>query len=1508
MFYSPNKIQGYQLSKSLIITFLLLSFAIEGLGQQKCLELRNIKNDGFINFHVDVSNSNFQNESEVLSFIYEYLKWSKSESLKIQRLSIGINNETHTRYQHYHNDIPVLGSEIVVHANKDLIYSVNGIIYNFDEAQSKEYINLDSARNLAMIHSRAKSFKWQFNTEDSLYKVWQNNPKASYYPKGDLMLCPRDLDFSKEFDLVYLFELNSDEPLLRKNYYINATDGTIWAIEDLFHNINVVGSANTKYRGVKPITTDSVSPGNYTLRESGRGGGIETFNMQKGTSYGAAVDFTDSDNYWNNYNASYDEVATDAHFGAEMTYDYFMNRFGRNSFDGNGAKIRSYIHYRNNYVNAFWNGSVMTYGDGNGTSWSPLTSLDICGHEVSHAVTTNSAGLIYRYESGALNESFSDIFGNAIEYFADSLVFNWKIGEDVITSGSGLRNMANPKLRGDPSTYKGQYWHTAASDNGGVHTNSGVQNYWFYILSQGKTGTNDNGDVYDVDSLGIHKAEQIAYRNLTVYLTKSSQYEDARYYGIQSAADLYGECSNEVIATSNAWYAVGVGDEYDSSEVVADFLSDTLFCFTNETVEFRNKSINAKSYSWDFGDGNFSNLKNPIHQFTTSGLHTIKLITESCYFGNYDTILKQNYIRFDSTRDICNGYLLPSGDLETVHACSGFIYDHGGEEDYSGLSRDTITIDMAPSDSAHLSFSEFEYEDGFDSIYVYDGFNTNGTLLGAFTGDALPNDGKPYKVNSGAITITHFSDPFVEGSGFKAYFKSFRPFLGLSVTPDTTVCYNQEIKLEAIGSGGAKTDYSYRWNNKLGDSTLVQRFTRDTMIYILFGDECKEEYILDSIKITVLDSLVLNQLKDTTLCYLERIDLNANASGGRVSDYVFNWQPNNVFGSNWKTQFREDITVQLIASDGCTPINDTVSFNVTLRDSLNYMTSTDTMVCQGTAAILEVEVSGGLESYDFINSLSQVSQSSGAYSFEVLPIGSGFHQYWVHFTDQCTETNDTAYFTVEVMDSLSVILGNDTTLCRGSTVNISAIASGGEKTQYEYNWGSGFVSNSTMNVSTDAEKMYLVVLSDGCSSFSPIDSFRVSLFDSLKAEILAADSACFGETISLLASIVGGKVSGHSYDWDNGQKKTVSYTIPIISDKEVVFIASDGCTLLNDTVYHKINIRAPLMIVIPTDRAICSGKSTNIDVLISGGMASSRILSWDQGLGTGISKTVTPSATILYKATVSDNCSDEVSDEIEVVVNPLPLVQFEMSPNPSCTDVAIEFENRAVYGSTSNFVWSFGDGSIGFKENEARAYSSPGIYSVQLAVTNEFKCTDSLRKTDALEIQPHPVAKFITNPVIANYFNPDFDFINQSSYSDNYTWFFGNGGVSSEFDPSYTYIDTGLYEVSLESINAIGCIDTFTKYVRVEDVFVLHMPNAFSPNNDNINDKYGIEYRGISDYSIKIYTRWGEKVWSTQSVSEEWDGKYEDEDLPMGIYFYYVSGVATDGSTFKREGMISLIR
>jgi len=206
----------------------------------------------------------------------------------------------------------------------------------------------------------------------------------------------------------------------------------------------------------------------------------------------------------------------------------------------------------------------VTYGDGDNNLFSSLTAPDVVAHEMGHGVTSFSADLIYSYESGALNESFSDIFGEVAERYMRGSN-DWLMGAEftVRTGKTTLRNMSNPNdptaLTQQPDTYHGDFWYYGSGDYGGVHYNSGVQNYWFYLLSEGGSGINDNGDAFNISGIGMAKAANIAYYNLTNYLGQTSQYADARAGAIQAAINLYGPGSDEALQTEAAWCAVGVG-------------------------------------------------------------------------------------------------------------------------------------------------------------------------------------------------------------------------------------------------------------------------------------------------------------------------------------------------------------------------------------------------------------------------------------------------------------------------------------------------------------------------------------------------------------------------------------------------------------------------------------------------------------------------------------------------------------------------------------------------------------------------------------------------------------------------------------------------------------------------------------------------------------------------------------------------------------------------------------
>ncbi|GAB4251602.1 MAG: hypothetical protein Kow0079_05680 [Vicingaceae bacterium] len=507
---------------------------------------------------------------------------------------------THFRYEQYYKGYKVFGAQYLIHTdNNNKVYASNGKIVKQLNGNPSLQINSKTALENAQKFIGAQAYYWESAFQESLIKKIKKDPSATYYPTPELVWYNKYLPQQGAFyKLAYFVELYTLQPEGRYNVFVDAATGEVLNAYDKLHHIDVTGAAVTKYAGTQTIITDSVAPGQYRLRETGRGGGIETYNMQQGTNYSAAVDFTDADNYWNNVNAQQDEAATDAHWAAEMTYDYYFIEHGRDSYDNAGSTLISYVHYDQNYSNAFWNGQYMTYGDGNGSTYTALTSLDVGGHEISHGVTEYAANLNYQYESGALNESFSDIFGTAIEFWADPANADWFIGEDFDQNGNGFRSMSDPNSKGDPDTYLGNNWEFGSVDNGGVHTNSGVQNYWFYLLSDGGNGINDNGHPYNVTGAGIDTAAQIAYRNLTVYLTPTSQYADARAGAIQSAEDLYGVCSTPVYETAKAWYAVGVGFPIENNDLTVLNVSDpfTKCGLTNNesvTIQIRNNGCSV---------------------------------------------------------------------------------------------------------------------------------------------------------------------------------------------------------------------------------------------------------------------------------------------------------------------------------------------------------------------------------------------------------------------------------------------------------------------------------------------------------------------------------------------------------------------------------------------------------------------------------------------------------------------------------------------------------------------------------------------------------------------------------------------------------------------------------------------------------------------------------------------------------------------------------------------------
>jgi Zn-dependent metalloprotease len=554
--------------------------------------------------------------------------------------------QKHIRYQQYHHNKPVEGMVFIAHIKNGEVISCNGEYKTLSTTQPQASLSTQDAYHAALNVIGATAYMWQDPAEEQLLKNITGNSAATYYPQATLVYAPTQGNFeTDDFVPAYKLTIFASQPLQRVNVYLNASTGQLLFKEDLMPDAHFQGTAVTRYSGNQNLYTKKIN-GQYRLDEDTLGVQIHTLDMRRGTNWAGATEFTDSDNFWNNRATNSDDVAGDVHWGAEKTYLYYKNKFNRNSYNNQGGQMLSYVHFAQSFNNAFWNGQWMTYGDGDGSFMTPLTALDIVGHEFSHGVTEYSADLIYLNEAGALNESFSDIFGTAIDFQNRGASANYLIGEGVVVGGGALRSMENPGLFGDPDTYGGRNWKPLnGPDNGGVHSNSGVQNFWFYLLVNGGQGVNDIGNKYNVTGIGMAAVEKIAYRNLTVYLGPTSDYQDAATFAVESAEDIYGPCSAEAVATADAWYAVGLGAPIT---LRAAFVADNdYYCSIPATVGFTNSSFNATSYIWDFGDGQTSTAANPTHVYTTANVYTVtlKAFSATPVCGTVaDTLIRTSYL------------------------------------------------------------------------------------------------------------------------------------------------------------------------------------------------------------------------------------------------------------------------------------------------------------------------------------------------------------------------------------------------------------------------------------------------------------------------------------------------------------------------------------------------------------------------------------------------------------------------------------------------------------------------------------------------------------------------------------------------------------------------------------------------------------------------------------------------------------------------------------------------
>lgn len=530
------------------------------------------------------------------------LKSAKQEFRSKQNEELDHLGYRHQRLEQVHQGIPVLGGDVSVHFDpQNNPYQVNGK-YIPDLTLS---VTPSISANQAVDAAKADFIANKGVAADAIALV--SGPDLVVYALGDSPVLAYQIVIRTRSDNTW-------------KYWIDAQSGA------------VVRSVSTVCKIAAPTKTGGTAATLTGTRSAGEGGAVVSFAgwSQNGVYYmydpanyyylwnannsatatapttptldavqaiadsatadstspsgtaGLVASFTDPTTYAYRSTANWGTTdPTEVSIAVNMSkvFEYYRivhNRNGVNGANGaTGKAVAAVVHFDSKYVNAYWDGTAMYFGDGDNIQSTSLGVLDVCGHELTHGVTEYSANLNYQDESGALNESFSDVMGETIEFYAQPDgraaypsdtpgAADWKLGEDCWLEGSCLRDMRNPASTvtmnsgyQQPSKYGGTHWQnykTDTSDNGGVHQNSGPQNFFYYLLSDGGSGTND-GLSYNVTGIGIANARLVAYRALTVYCTATTDYKGARDAWVSAANDLNPTWVPSVKA---AWNAVGV--------------------------------------------------------------------------------------------------------------------------------------------------------------------------------------------------------------------------------------------------------------------------------------------------------------------------------------------------------------------------------------------------------------------------------------------------------------------------------------------------------------------------------------------------------------------------------------------------------------------------------------------------------------------------------------------------------------------------------------------------------------------------------------------------------------------------------------------------------------------------------------------------------------------------------------------------------------------------------------
>lgn len=624
--------------------------------------------------------------------------------------------------------------------------------------------------------------------------------------------------------------------------------------------------------------------------------------------------------------------------------------------------------------------------------------------------------------------------------------------------------------------------------------------------------------------------------------------------------------------------------------------------------------------------------------------------------------------------------------------------------------------------------------------------------------------------------------------------------------------------------------------------------------------------------------------------------------GGGTPPFSYLWTPGNNRNITANNLVAGNYTLNVTDANGCSATA-VVAITQPLPLAASF-TSQEPLCSAMSNGSLDAQVRGGVGPYNYSWSTvpAQTAQMATGLS-------AGTYTLVVTDANGCTLNSPTALTQPASLSASITNTINDA--CYGYHVGKAGATAIGGTAPYTYAWTTNPVQAYPVASGLSAGT-YTVTVTDshGCTNTTTATITQPSR---IMTTVAGQDSICKGNNTTLTASSNGGNGGPYFYTWSNGNGPGNTIIVSPNYYTTYTVTASDGAGCHGDTVTINVMPLAitPVAVTVSPSQAVCAGDSVTVSVSVDKSNSGNVTIQWSNNLvGAGPFR-LAPLTTTTYSVTVTDRCGNNVVKTVTVTVNPLPVINIPQQSGNSCKAVTLNFSDNNQNNAGSSYVWNFGDNQTSHQSSPSHDYDQTGRYVVTVNITSPYGCKSSTQAFVDIKINPSSSAHFVVDPHVESVANPVFTFADNSANTTSWEWNFGDGSTSRTQNPVHTYPSViGSYNVHLVTTNSYGCADSTDDSVHIIPDFRIYIPNAFSPNGDDLNDQFTAKGIGIATFMMMIFDRWGNLLYTTHDINKGWNGRVgsSNEVAQEDTYVYKIEVTDIFGEPHSYLGAATLIK